>query len=178
MHSSSPDPARNLSNTLERSAGTTSPRRPSGGNSTPPRPVQPLTPASVGLSTDQKCSSARQLAKAVTPIIVEKFSLDDQTSTKLGKQLVFYFGKVGVSNDSTFAMMKTKSDWPDASAHATSAQPLDLITIPVALLLCELAGYTEQAIESKYFLTSGVTYKSLSSWAKALSDPGRYDARG
>ncbi len=103
---------------------------------------------------------AKQLAIAVTPIIVEKLSFDDTMSTKLGKQLIFYFGKVGVSNDSTFAMMKTKSDWPpDASAHATAAQPLDLITIPVALLLCELTGYTEQAIESRYFLTSGVTYK-------------------
>jgi len=179
LPTSSPDPARDLSNTLERSADNSpATASPPVGVTTPPRPAQPLTPASVGLSTVQKCSTTRQLAKAITPIIAEKFSLDDATMSRLGKQLNFYFSKVGVSNDSIFAMMKNKSDWPDASAHTTANQPLDLITIPVALLLCEIAGYMEQAIESKFFLVPGVTYKSLSSWAKAKSDPGRHDARG
>lgn len=55
---------------------------------------------------------------------------------------------------------------------------LEMITVPVVLLLSEIAGCTEQVLESNYFLAPGVTYKSLSSWTKLTSDPGRYDAYG
>jgi len=87
--------------------------------------------------------------KVVTPIL-ERFSFNNEQSVKLGKQLTFHFGKVGVLNYSLISMMKSKIDWPDAPGHATTQRTLDLITIPVALLLYQLAGCTEQALESKY----------------------------
>lgn len=60
----------------------------------------------------------------------------------------------------------------------TISEKLEMITVPVVLLLSEIAGCTEQVLESNYFLVLGVTYKSLFKWTKAKSDPGRYDIRG
>jgi len=74
--------------------------------------------------------------------------------------------------------MKAKDSWPSPDKHVTSTEALDLITVPVVLLLSEIAGCTEQVLESNSFLAPGVMYKSLSIWAKAMSNPGRYDAQG
>ena len=84
--------------------------------------------------------------------------------------------KKAVLQMSLFSIMKGKDSWPDPDKHASSTQSLDLITVPEVLLISEIAGYVENVIESEHFLASGVTYKSLSLWAKVMSNPGKYDA--
>ena len=154
-------------------AGMTSP-----GRSTPPPPVPPITPATIGLSKVAQCASASNVADTIAPFIVEKFSLDEDAAIKLGTQLTFFLEKVGVVNESVLSMMKEKTSWPIPSTMETTSEKLEMITVPVVLLLSEIAGCTEQVLESNYYLAPGVTYKSLFKWTKAMSDPGRYDARG
>ena len=154
-------------------AGMTSP-----GRSTPPPPVPPITPATIGLSKVAQCASASNVADTIAPFIVEKFSLNEDAAIKLGTQLTFFLEKVGVVNESVLSMMKEKTSWPIPSTMETTSEKLEMITVPVVLLLSEIAGCTEQVLESNYFLVLGVTYKSLFKWTKAKSDPGRYDIRG
>ena len=46
--------------------------------------------------------------------------------------------------------------------------PLTLVTHPITALLTEIAGYVGLVLSEKYHLEEGVTYKSLSNWAKAM----------
>ena len=143
----------------------------------PPHPSTPLTPAQLGLSDQRSCSTATEVATAVSAIVAGKFSYTVDQTTKLSHQLGIYFAKVGVTNESFLSMMKGKDTWPSATTLATTEEPLELITVPVTLLLSDIAGYTERVLERNVFLTPGVTYKYLSKWIKATNDPGKYDAR-
>jgi hypothetical protein len=156
--------ARDLSNTIEKSYET--PNR--AGT------IPPATPESIGLVRASKCTDAASLATVITPLVIEKFKIGDDKADALKSEISKYFTKCGVTNDNTYAYMHN-ADWPKVT---TVEEPLSLISHPVSVLIKELAVYVDLALNSEYYLGEGVSYKSLSSWAKAKLNPVINDARG
>ena len=60
--------------------------------------------------------------------------------------------------------METQA-WPMVK---TVEELLALITRPITALLSEIASYVGFALDENYHLEQGVTYKSLSTWAKVM----------
>ena len=123
----------------------------------------PATPASIGMTANSTCETAEELAVLLTPLLMEKFRFKTDTEAELLRQTQSFLEKTGVTNDSLYAYMATQA-WPMVK---TVEEPLSLITHPVTALLSEIAGYVGLALDEQYHLEQGVTYKSLSSWAKA-----------
>ena len=120
------------------------------GPSTPPPPHAPLTQATIDWSEVLQCASAAKVADAIAPFIVEKFSFDEEAAIKLGTQLTYFLEKVGVVNEYILSMMKEKNSWPIPSTLETTSDTLEMITVPVVLLLSEIAGCAEQVLESNF----------------------------
>ena len=89
------------------------------GRTIPPPPAAPLITATIGLSEVAQCASAKCVADMIAQFIVEKFSLDEDTTIKLGRQLTFFLEKLGVVNESDLSMMKEKTFWPIPSTMET-----------------------------------------------------------
>ena len=109
--------ARNLSNTIEKSYET--PNR--AGT------IPPATPESIGLLHASQCTDAASLATLITPLVIEKFKIDDEKAIALKSEISQYFTKCGVTNDNTYAYMHN-ADWPKVT---TAKEPLLQITHPL-----------------------------------------------
>ena len=129
-------------------------------------PPKPASTGAVVLSTVK-----------VISMIKEKLHLQETYTTELEKQLKNYFTKVGIETESTLAVMKERSHWPLLSDLAVTANDTNLIKTPILLTLCEIAEFVGRIHASNCFLGLRVTYKSLSKWASANENPGRYDAQ-
>jgi len=124
----------------------------------------PATLASIVMSANSTCKTAEELAILLTPLLMEKFRFKTDTEDELLRQAQLFLEKTGVTNDSLYAYMETQA-WPMVK---TVEEPLALITHPVTALLSEIAGYVGLALDENYHLEQGMTYQSLSSWAKAM----------
>ena len=158
------DVSRNLASTMAASAlFMTTPTTISTAKSVP-------TPHDVGLATVKSCSDSASVATIVTPLVGERFAMSDDQRKNLCTQLTTYFRKTGVENEEVLSFMTSPSSWPVPSSIATTEDPLNLITVPVTLLLAQLATYTSLVLHQSYFLAPGVSYKNLHSWVSSLED--------
>ena len=162
------DPSRNLLDSLEKVNMALDP------NKTPPSVASTAVKI---LSTVKVVKSPAAVLSIVIDMIKEKLLLQDTDTTDLEKQLKFYFNEVGITTESSLAVMKDKGLWPLPSDLADTTNATNLIKTPILLTLCEIAEYVGRVHASDRFLGLGVTYKSLSKWAKAIENPGRYDAQ-
>ena len=95
-------------------------------------------------------------------MIKEKVHLQETDTTKLEKQLKYYFTEVGIETESTLAVIKDRSHWPLPLELADTANDTKLIKTPILLTLCEIAEFVGRVLASNRFLGLGVSYKSLS----------------
>jgi len=162
------DPKRNLQETIDRAAMPPEPHTP---------PPKPASTGAVVLSTVKVVTTPALVFSIVTSMIKEKLHLQETDTTELEKQLKYYFTEVGIETESTLAVMTDRSHWHLPSELADTANDTNLIKIPILLTLCEIAEFVGRVLASNRFLGLGVTYKSLSKWALANENPGRYDAQ-
>ena len=140
-------------------------------------PPKPASTGVVVLSTVKVMTTPALVFSTVTSMIKEKLHLQDTDTSELEKQLKYYFTEVGIETESTLAVMKDRSHWPLPSDLADTSNDTNLIKTPILLTLCDIAGLVGRVLASNRFLGLGVTYKSLSKWALANENPGRYDAQ-
>ena len=60
--------------------------------------------------------------------------------------------------------MTDPSTWPKNSKLEDEENPLALITVPVTLLLSQIASYTECALSRSLYLQKEITYEALVRW--------------
>ena len=93
----------------------------------------------IGLSKTKKCSTAKALATVIAALVGDRFAMTQTHRSAFLKDLIQYFSHAGVINDKIFAFMTAASSWPDPSTPGKYDMALQHITVPVKLLLCQLA---------------------------------------
>ena len=128
------------------------------------------TPASIGLSTTRTCTDANSVLAVVAPYFQERFALSDSQTASLRTQLEFYFIQCGITNEEMLSVMTSPDSWPKPQQLAMDASPLNLVTVPVTLLLSQIAKYTGRILHESCYLTTGVTFSSLSGWITSCDE--------
>ena len=135
-------------------------------------PSSSPTATSIGCSPSQVATDAAKLSTIVTGFIFDRFKMDEAKRLDMETQLTSYFRGAGVENDSIFSIMTDQDRWPSPDSS------LPLLTLPVIVLLSQLASHTALVLGNDYYLAQGMQYKSLASYAAAMNHPVRHDARG
>ena len=122
----------------------------------------------IGLSTSKKCSTAKALATVIASLVRDRFAMTITAGVSLLKELIQFFSHAGVSNDEIFSFMTEPSSWPDPAKAGSQATALTHITVPVKLLLCQLASYTHKVLQRGHFLDEMTSYADFHAWILSL----------
>ena len=139
------------------------------GNSIPTTTGTTPKAVTIGLSVTQTCSTADTLAPVVANLVAQRFAMSTPTKTALEKDLKKYFDVSGITNEEVFSFMVDPSSWPDYSKLGPRGSPLKSITVPVTLLMSQLAKYCQTMLKEKYFLTANVTFSDFQAWVLSLA---------
>jgi len=118
----------------------------------------------IGLSEVKTIVITEDMAVIVSYLVGERFAFDTEKCDKLEDQLLFFFNGSGVANEDVFSIMTNPSVWHKASKLEDEENYLDLITVPVTLLLFQIALYTEHTLSHSLYLHKGITYEALGRW--------------
>jgi len=117
-----------------------------------------------GLLEDKTIVTTKDMAAIISSIVGDQFTFDTEKCDKLEDQLLFFFNGSGVANEDVLSIMTDPSAWPKPSKLEDEENFLTLITVPVTLLLSQIASYTERALSHSLYLQKGITYEALVSW--------------
>ena len=92
------------------------------------------------------------MASIVTFLVEERFTFDMKKCCDLDDQLLFFFNGSGVANEDMILIMTDPAVWPKASKLEDDENFLALITVPVTMLLSQIASYTERALSHSLYL--------------------------
>ena len=104
------------------------------------------------------------MAAIISSLVGEQLTFDTEKCGKLEDQLLFFFNGSGVSNEDVFSITAGPATWPNASKLEDDNDLIPLITVPVTMLLSQIASYTERALSHSLFLQKGVTFEALVMW--------------
>ena len=122
----------------------------------------------IGLSTTKTCSNAKALATVIANLVRDRFAMTLTAGNSLLKELIQFFSHAGVSNDEIFSFMTEPSSWPDPATAGNNATALLHITVPVKLLLCQLASHTHKMLQRGHFLDNLTSYADFHAWILSL----------
>ena len=122
----------------------------------------------ISLSVTKKCSTAKALATVIAALIGDRFAMTQTHRTALLKDLIQYFSHAGVINDEIFAFMTDPTSWPDPFTAGKNDTALTQITVPVKLLLCQLASKATRMLTAGYFFSKVTSYSHFDAWIVAL----------
>jgi len=129
------------------------------------------TAVGIGLSLTKKCDTTASIAAVVSSMITERFDFSTAVATTLKTNLEGFFTIGGVTNDETFAFMSDSSSWPPVATSGRNGYSHKSITIPVLMLLSQLAGKVQQMLDAGYYLESGVKYADFHKYIQSLPVP-------
>ena len=122
----------------------------------------------IGLSLTKKCDTTTTIATVISSMISERFGFSPPVSSTLDTDLAGFFTTAGVTNDETFAFMSDSSSWPPVTSAGRNGYNYKSITIPVVMLLSQLAGKVQQMLDEGYYLDSGVKYVDFQQYIQSL----------
>ena len=125
----------------------------------------------IGLSTTRKCTTVKALATVIASLARDRFAMTQTHGSCFLKDLIQYFSHAGVINDEFFSFMTDSSSWPDPSTAGQNATALLHITVPVKLLLCQLASSAHKMLAKGYFLSTEQSYSTFHAWILSLDAP-------
>ena len=102
-------------------------------------------------------------------MVTERFALNTTQSNALNKDLATYLTFAGVINNEIFSFMSDSSSWPSPSTAGKNGMALSSISVPVILLLAQLAKHAHKMIKEGYFLDTNVKYGDFNDWVEALT---------
>jgi len=105
-----------------------------------------------GLSEVETCVTTEEMAAIASFLVGECFAFNTEKYGKLEDQLLLFFNGSGVANEDVFSIMTDLAAWTKASKLEDEENPLNLITVPVTMLLSQIASYTERALNHSLFL--------------------------
>jgi len=108
--------------------------------------------------------TTEDMAAIVSYLVGEIFAFDTEKCDKLEDQLLFFFNGSGVANGDVLFIITDPSTCPKNSKLEDKENSLALITVPVTLLLSQIASYTERALSHSLYLQKGITYEALARW--------------
>ena len=134
-----------------------------------PRKALPLLGANISIM------KAKDLMSLITTVLVDKFCYDRQHKKLIKEQFTEFLPRLGVDNESTFAMLNKEKLWFHNLIHVANSQ----VTLPVVRLLSQMADYTGTVLRRSKYLMPSVQYKSLARYVLEGTDhPGINDACG
>ena len=136
----------------------------------PPSPAA-SSAASIGLSPIKVCADGASVAEVIAVLISQRFAVDSTLVDALKAEMVSYFDKAGVTNEHIFSFITEFKSWPDVNKAGPRNHALKQISVPVVLLLTNLAKYTDKMLLAGFFLSDTVSYNDFSSWITSLSTP-------
>ena len=125
----------------------------------------------IGLSLTKTCTTAKDVAHVIAKLVSERFALPATKTSDLKKDMTKFFSKASVTNEEIFSFMIDSSSWPDPSKAGPNGGSLQTITMPVVLLLSQLAFSVRKMLQAGYFLDSEVKYSDFEAWIASLSSP-------
>ena len=125
----------------------------------------------IGLSLTKTCTTAKDVATVIANLVSERFALPATKTSDLKKDMTKFFSKASVTNEEIFSFMVDSTSWPDPSTSGPNGGSLQNITMPVVLLLSQLASSVQKMHKAGYFLSSNVKYADFEEWIKLISSP-------
>jgi len=119
---------------------------------------------STSLSEVKAIVTTEDMAAIISYLVGEWFDFDTEKCDELKDQLLFFFNGSGVTNEDVLYIMTNPSTWPKNSKLEDEENPLALITVPVTLLLSQIASYTECALSRSLYLQKEITYEASVRW--------------
>ena len=143
---------RNLSDTIERTAGNIEEDTSSTGHPV----LDPFGQISV-------CRSREDTATTVAVIIADWLEFTDRQKADLVAALQLYFGVAGIENDRLLTAMED-TDWPTDIFKSNMDYPP--LTLPVMSCLRRVTNYTSVVMEAGLYVRKNATFADLQTFAR------------
>ena len=92
------------------------------------------------------CNDAAEVSEIIADLISQRFVVNHANVVALKAEMVTYFHKTGVTNEQIFSFMAEFKSWPDVNKAGPRNSTLKYISVPVVLLLTNLAVFADKML--------------------------------
>ena len=111
-----------------------------------------VAPDKFSLSNQKHIMNAKDLVSLITTVLADKFSYSRQLRKLIKEQFTEFLPRLGVDNESTFAVLNKEKLWYHNLIHISYSQ----VTLPVVHLLAQMADYMGTVLQRLKYLTPSI----------------------